>query len=224
MMKNGKKKIWLGALFEILFAIWTVLVLTVDVQPFGQKGTNIGFSTVNIWFHRVSGVHMWLYTITDWLGLVPIAICFSFGILGFAQLVHRKKLIRVDLDIIILGIYYVIVILAYLLFEAIPINYRPILFDGGMEASYPSSTTLLVMSVMPTLNWQVNKRTGNEYLRKVVQLFTIVFTLFMVIGRLLAGVHWLTDIIGSVLLSTGLFLLYVGCAESMINGDQDGIS
>lgn len=229
MIKNGKNKVWLGVLLEVLFAIWTVLVQTVDVKPLGQRGTNIGFSTVNIWFHSMSGVHMRLYTITDWLGLVPIAICFSFGILGLAQLVNRKTLIKVDKDIIILGIYYIIVIMAYLLFEAIPINYRPIIIDGFMEASYPSSTTLLVMSVMPTLIWQVNRRVVNEYIKKVVQIFTILFTLFMVIGRLLAGVHWLTDIIGSVLLSSGLLLLYVGCAESIINrdimgGDKDGIS
>ena len=30
----------------------------------------------------------------------------------------------------------------------------------------------------------------------------------MLVGRTVAGVHWLTDIMGSILLSTGLFLLY----------------
>ena len=94
---------------------------------------------------------MVIYTITDWLGLVPIFICLIFAGIGLAQLIQRKSLFRVDYDIIVLGIYYIIVIFGYLIFEMIPINYRPVLIDGFMEASYPSSTTLLVLSVMPTL-------------------------------------------------------------------------
>ena len=218
----NKIKVWLGILFEALFVIWTVLVQTIDVKPSGINGTNIGFSTVNTWFHRMTGVHMRIYTITDWLGLVPIAICFSFGILGAVQLFKRKKLFSVDKDIIILGIYYTIVIMAYLLFETIPINYRPILINGFMEASYPSSTVLLVMSVMPTLVRQVNRRAAKDRMKKAVHVFSICFTIFMVTGRLMAGVHWLTDIIGSVLLGIGLFLLYAGCAERVTKGDNTG--
>lgn len=229
MNKKEKANVWRGLLFEVLFVIWTVLIQTVDVRPLGQNGTNIGFATVNVWFHSMSGVHMWIYNVTDWLGLVPIVVCISFGILGFIQLIKRRSLLKVDKDIIILGIYYVIVIMAYLLFETIPINYRPILINGFMEASYPSSTTLLVMSVMPTLVWQIDRRVKKDYIKKAVRISSITFTLFMVIGRLLAGVHWLTDIIGSVLLSIGLFLLYMGCARCITNsnnvgGDRNGIS
>ncbi len=90
----------------------------------------------------------------------------------------------------------------------VPINYRPILINGVLEASYPSSTTLLVLSVMPTLKYQIGRRIGKPFVRKVTTVFVIVFSMFMVIGRLTAGVHWATDIIGAVLLSFGLFRLY----------------
>ena len=45
--------------------------------------------------------------------------------------------------------------------------------------------------------------------------FVILFSAFMVIGRLVAGVHWLTDIVGSVLLSAGLYALYRAAVLAM---------
>ena len=203
-----KRNLLAGAGLIAAFALWTVLIQCVDVQAVGQNGTKIGFADFNVWFHQLTGVHMTLYTITDWLGLVPIFICLCFGVLGLVQLIKRRSLLKVDPDILILGAYYVLVIACYLVFEVIPINYRPVMIDGRIEASYPSSTTLLVLSVMSTLWFQGNRRVSNVVLRKAVAGFAVAFSVFMVIGRLISGVHWATDIIGSVLLSTGLFMLY----------------
>ena len=210
MKTKERKLLILGVSFIIAFALWTWLIQIIDVKPAGVNGTEIGFATINTWFHSVTGVNMTLYTITDWLGLVPILICMFFGGVGFIQLIKRKSLIKVDFDIIILGVYYVIVISGYLIFEMIPINYRPILINGFMEVSYPSSTTLLVLSVMPTLVFQANRRLKNSTIKRIIKIITAIFTIFMVVGRLVSGVHWLTDIIGSVLLSVGLFYIYKG--------------
>lgn len=212
MKKNGKKLLILGITLLVMFAIWTWLVQCVDVQPAGPGGTEIGFATFNCWFHSITGVHMAIYTITDWSGLVPILVCMAFGGMGLAQLIKRKSLFKVDRDLIFLGIYYVVIIWGYLIFEMIPINYRPILIDGMLEASYPSSTTLLVLSVMPTLIFQVNRRSANPVLKEIVRGLTVLFSAFMVIGRLIAGVHWFTDIVGAVILSTGLYCLYKAMA------------
>ena len=157
-----KRKLLIGVCLISAFTLWTVLIQSVDVQPVGQNGTKIGFAAFNVWFHQLTGVHMTLYTITDWLGLVPVFICLCFGTLGFVQLVKRRSLLRVDPDIIILGVYYVIVIACYLVFEMIPINYRPVLIEGRLEASYPSSTTLLVLSVMPSLIFQVDRKSSES--------------------------------------------------------------
>ena len=208
MKKNGKKQLILGTVLLVMFAIWTWLIQCVDVQPSGQNGTEIGFATFNGWFHSITGVHMAIYTITDWLGLVPIFICMVFGGVGLVQFIKRKSLFKVDRNLIFLGIYYVVVIFGYLIFEMIPINYRPILIDGGLEASYPSSTTLLVLSVMPTLIFQINCRSTNLVLRSIVCALSVLFSVFMVIGRLIAGVHWFTDIVGAVVLSAGLYCMY----------------
>ncbi len=208
MKQNKKKHLWMGIWFLLVFLLWTALIRSVDMQAAGPTGTKVGFAAINLWFHKLTGVHMTLYTITDWLGLVPIAVCLGFGVVGVFQLIRRKSLIRVDPDILLLGLYYILVILAYLIFEMIPINYRPILINGALEASYPSSTTLLVLSVMPTLKFQIDRRTDKSLVRNVTGLFVIAFSAFVVIGRLIAGVHWATDIIGAVFLSMGLFLLY----------------
>ena len=208
MTKNGKRIMLLGGVLVAAFVVWTLLIQTVDVQPVGQNGTDIGFATFNCWFHKLTGVHMTTYTITDWLGLVPLFICMVFGMNGLVQLIKRRSLLKVDYDIIVLGVYYILVIFGYVIFEMILINYRPILINGFMEASYPSSTTLLVLGVMPTLVEQMNRRLKNAVLKRSIMVFTVLFSAYMVIGRLIAGVHWFTDIVGSIFLSMGLFYMY----------------
>ena len=205
---NWKRQLWTGAGLLLTFVLWTMLIRCVDVQAIGPNGTKVGFASWNAWFHHLTGVNMMLYTVTDWLGLVPIFISGCFGIIGLCQWIRRKRILRVDPDILILGVYYLLVIAGYLVFEMLPVNYRPVLIDGYLEASYPSSTTLLVLSVMPTLKFQTGRRCEKPALRYLATAFAILFSAFMVIGRLIAGVHWATDIAGSVFLSAGLFLLY----------------
>lgn len=210
MKRNGKRElIWGLALFSA-FLVWTALVRTVDVLPLGAGGTNIGFAAFNVWFFNRTGVHMALYTLTDWLVLVPIFVCFVFGGIGLCQLIKRKSVLKVDGDILWLGAYYIVVIFGYLIFEMIPVNYRPILINGHLEASYPSSTTLLVLCVMLSLLFQAKCRIKSEAAKQAVCLLAGVFSVLMVVGRLVAGVHWFSDIFGGVLLSFGLFYLYKG--------------
>lgn len=211
MKKN--QNVLAGILLLVGFAVWTFFIQEVDVQPIGPNGSFVGFAALNGWFHQLTGVHWMLYTLTDWLGLVPICVCLIFAGAGFVQLVQRRSLFKVDLDIIMLGAYYVLVIFCYLLFEMVPINYRPVLIEGFLEASYPSSTTLLVLSVMPTLYFQAQRRLTASSLRQAIRIFSVLFSAFMVIGRLVSGVHWLTDIMGAVLLSSGMFQIYKVCVN-----------
>ena len=216
-----------GIILLSAFVAWTILICMIDVWNVGPNGTAAGFATLNVWFHQITGVHMLLYTISDWLGLVPIVICMIFGMLGLIQMIKRRSLLKVDPDIIWLGVYYILVIAGYVLFEMIPINYRPVLIDGRIEASYPSSTTLLVLSVMPTLWFQAVRRISGRVIQYIIKVFVITFSLFMLLCRVIAGVHWLTDIIGSVLLSAGLFMIYIyaaDCCSSMAVGRKQEIS
>ena len=208
MEKKNKKRLVLGSSLALSFVLWTVLVRFVDVQSIGPEGSSVGFATLNGFIHELTGVNWLLYTITDWLGLVPIAVALGFAILGLVQLIGRKSLWKVDHSILALGVFYIVVMAAYVFFEIVVINYRPTLIDGYLEASYPSSTTMLVMCVMPTAAIQLNARIKNTVFRRCAVITIIAFTAFMVIGRLVSGVHWITDIIGGALLSTAIVLMY----------------
>ena len=208
MKRNEKTLLGVGSILLVTFVIWTLLIQAVDVRPVGQNATDIGFATFNCWFHELTGVHLSIYNLTDCLELLPLCICAFFGGLGFFQLIKGKSLSKVDQDIMILGIYYLIVIMIFTFFEIIPVNYRPILIKGKLEASYPSSTTMLVLCMMPTAMLQLHARIKNVFLKRCVISVLAAFTFFMVIARLISGVHWFTDIIGGILLSTGLVLMY----------------
>lgn len=204
-----KKKLYISLSFLVVFMLFTVVVSTFDVQPIGSDGTYIGFAALNGYFHCLTGTHMVLYTVTDWLGLIPIACIAAFGILGFAQWVKRKNIRKVDFSILALGGFYIVVLAAYLLFEKFVINYRPVLINGFLEASYPSSTTMLTLCVMPTAMTQLNARIKYATTNRITAGVISAFIAFMVIGRLVSGVHWFTDIVGGVLLSAGLVIGYL---------------
>ena len=211
-----KKKILYAGLFMLAaFVVWTFAVALVDVEPIGPQGSSVGFASLNGFFHNLTGVNMHLYNVTDWLSVVPLGFVGGFAVLGVLQLLKRKNLLKVDFSILALGAFYVVVITAFIFFEKVVINCRPVLIDGLLEASYPSSTTMLVMTVIPTAMMQFNERIKNKSIRLLLNSVLAVFTAFMVIGRLVSGVHWLTDIIGGALLSAGLVMVYRFAKETV---------
>ena len=208
MKKENQRNFCIATCMLFAFFLWTATIQFIDVQTIGPQGSSVGFATLNGFVHNLTGVHMSLYAITDWLGLVPLAFVMGFALLGLVQWIKRKYLLKVDYSILVLGGFYIVVMAVYVLFEVFVVNYRPVLIGGILEASYPSSTTMLVMCVMPTAVMQFNARIKNNILKRFVASAITAFVVFMVIGRLLSGVHWFTDIIGGALLSAGLVLMY----------------
>lgn len=217
MKKHQTKNLYFSLCMIFGFIMWTALIKCCDVKAIGPMNSRVGFATLNQLVHDFTGVNMTLYVITDWLGLVPIIFAFSFAILGLVQWIKRKHIKLVDYNILVLGGFYIIVITVYILFENIIINYRPTLIDGYLEVSYPSSTTLLVMCVMPTAIMQFNTLIKNKSLRKSIDIAIILFIIFMVVARLISGVHWVTDIIGGMLISIGLVMMYKFIADLKTN-------
>lgn len=207
-MKAFRTQLGISLSLLTAFALWTLAVLRMDVQPIGPQGSCVGLAGLNGGFHRLIGVNMTLYTVTDWLGLVPVGICAAFGLLGLGQWIRRRSLRRVDGSLLVLGGFYIVVMAAYALFEVFVVNRRPVLIGGVLEASYPSSTTMLVMCVIPTAIMQLAGRIRRRGLRIALSVLLTAFLTFMVAGRLLSGVHWITDIVGGALLSAALVMLY----------------
>lgn len=203
-----KQKLRTGFLLLAAFALWTAALPVVDVEAIGPNGSKVGFAAMNRFVHNLTGVHMGLYTVTDWLGLVPLGFVLGFAILGLVQWIQRKQLQKVDRSILILGGFYLAMLAVFLFFEQTAINYRPVLIDGILEVSYPSSTTLLVMCVIPTTVIQLRSRIRRSLPRCCITILLSGFILFMVIGRLISGVHWFSDIIGGGLFSAGAVTVY----------------
>lgn len=195
------------------FLLWTAAVCFVDVRPIGPLGSEVGLAALNRYVHSLTGVHWGLYGLTDWLGLVPLGVCACFAGLGLKQWIERKSIRKVDGRLLVLGGFYTVVMALYVLFEIWAVNYRPVLINGCLEASYPSSTTMLVLCVMPTAILQMKSRMKKNALRNALLAVISAFTVFMVIGRVLSGVHWISDIIGGILLSSGLVQMYNAVCE-----------
>ncbi len=196
-----------GALL-ILFFIWTALVCTVDQQPIGPEGSVVGLAAMNGRFRDLIGEHMALYKMSSVLGVIPLLAVAFFAVVGALQLLQRKSLVKVDSDIIALGVLYLLVLGCYAIFELVVVNCRPVLIDGELEASYPSSHTMLALTVLPTAAMQIKKRSGDQRLARVISLALIAVALCILSLRIGSGVHWLSDIIGGVLLSGALVCAY----------------
>ena len=208
MERSNKKFFYIGTGTILSFVLWTVLVRLVGVDRIGPLESEVGFATINNAFHDFTGVHWFLYMLTDWLSIIPLAFVIGFAILGLYQWIKRKSLFKVDYDLLVLGAFYIATMAVYLFFEIVTINYRPILIAGILESSYPSSTTMLVLCVMISVIIQFQKRIKKAKLKRCLIWAIAVFTAFMVLARLISGVHWLSDIIGGVIVSFGLLLMY----------------
>ncbi len=207
-MNRNKINFLLTGLLFFVFIIFTFIIKKIDVQPIGPHDSLIGLATLNKWIFDFLGVNFLWYYITDWLGVLAILTAFGFAFTGLYQLFKRKSLFKVDKEIVLLGIFYTIVIITYILFEKIIINYRPIILETTLEASYPSSHTMIVICIMGTAIFVFEQLISNRLFLKISKISCISLIVITVLGRLISGVHWFTDIIGGILLSLAMVMLY----------------
>lgn len=205
---NKKKNLFIVIALFVISIIYTLLVRYVDVSSIGPNNSSIGFSTINGMFHNTFGLNMTLYKLTKYLGIVPFLICAFYGLMGVIQLVKNKSIKKVDKRLIILGCFYVLVGIVYILFEKVIINYRPVLLEGELEASYPSSHTMLAVCICLSSLLISRYYLKNKNICRLFNICTCVLMIVLVIGRLLSGVHWFSDILGGVIISLFLVSLY----------------
>lgn len=208
MKKEVKTGLIITVALFVIFAVFTVLVKTVDVKDIGPEWSEVGFATLNAKINLALGESALWYKVTQGMGVFAILIGLCFALLGVIQLVKGKSLKAVDADIYVLGGFYVLLGIAYVAFEKIVINYRPVLEDGELAASYPSSHTVLIVGIMLTTLLQLSNRLAGKKLRMPACIACGVLAAIAVLGRLLAGVHWFTDILGGVILAAALVMLY----------------
>ena len=66
---------------------------------------------------------------------------------------------------------------------------------------------------MPTLSLYIDQKLQDSKFKTILKWMISLYSFGMVLVRLLSGVHWLTDIIGAILFSTGLLQLYKAIIE-----------
>ena len=193
----------------LAFALFTLFVARFDLRPIGPEGTSVGFAAVNQLIFQWLGTQRLWYGVTQWIGVAALLVAGSFGAAGLCQLVRRKSIKKVDRRILTLGAVYALAVAFYLLFEVVVINCRPVMVDGELEASYPSSHVLLVVCVMATAARQVRARWPER--RRLcwwADKAALLLGALTAWGRLASGVHWFTDIVGGVLLAAALTALH----------------
>ncbi len=200
-------------ILALLFVAFTLLVMTVDVRPIGPEGSMVGFSSLNGAFRDAFKENLLLYEITEYLGIAAILVLAAWGASGLFQWIKRKHLLKVDPQLLAFGITVILVLICYVFFEIFVVNMRPILGEDGLEASYPSSHTMLALSVFSCSLSCLKRYITKKPLRVFCCVLVLAAMALMIFGRLFCGVHWLTDIVGSVLLSAALYevYLYLSC-------------
>ena len=211
-VKNANKFLAGGAVFAVLFLIWIAIIKLVDVSAIGPEGTEVGLAGINKAIHEALGVNMTLYKITDILGYVALLVAGLFALFGLVQLIKRKSLAKVDGAIYALAGLYVVTIGLYVIFEKVIINYRPVIMpdEVALEASFPSSHTMLACVIFGSAIVMIGKYIDNDMLCKLLIALATVLLILVVAGRLVSGVHWFTDIVGGVLISGALVFTFIG--------------
>ena len=201
-----KRNVFISITLFIIMTLFTALVCFYDVKPLGINKTDIGFSSLNTYIFNELGTNYLWYKLSEVLGIVALILVFIYGVIGTIDLIKKKNIFKVDKKIILLGIFYIIVFGLYIIFDKVIINYRPILVEGVLESSYPSSHTLLSIFVFGS-SLLINKYLFPVKKIKIVNCILFAMMILTVIGRLLSGMHWFTDIVGGILIAS--FLLYV---------------
>lgn len=218
-MKIAKKQLGIAIGLLIVFILYTICLINIDVQKIGTHDSEVGFATLNQSLFNKIGTNAFWYQVTEVLGIFPLMMVGYFALRGFFQLSTRKKLSLVDKEILALGFLYVVVAACYVLFEKVIINYRPILEDGQLEASYPSSHTFLAITVLLSAFYVLKKETGRS--KVIIAYLSLVVMLVLVIGRFLSGAHWGTDIFGGVLLGLTLVSFYLAGLKAVLNTKKE---
>ena len=194
----------------LIAVVFTVLVKIVDVGFVSSTGSLVGFSSVNIPFSQKFGFNPIFYKVSEVLGYLVFLVIAVFAFIGFYQLIKRKSLMKVDKDLYALAITYVFTFALYIFFDKVlVINLRPIIMAGESiaEPSFPSSHTLLAVSVLGTAISECGKIRRKSFRVSLVIVLAILMGA-TVLSRLFSGVHWVTDIIAGILWGEVMMTLY----------------
>lgn len=207
-MKNKKRYLIGGFAFFLMFIIFTTIIKFIDLKNIGPHNSSVGLATINNFFVNKIGFHNKIYKLTEILGIIPIIIVLIYAIIGLYSLIEEKSFKKVNKNLYYLAIFYIIVLGIYVLFEKVIINFRPVVIEGILESSYPSSHTILAICICGSSIILNNSIFKNNKIAKLENIISFIIIVMLPLLRFISGVHWFTDIIGGILLSLSLLLFF----------------
>ena len=221
MKIRSKNSLIAGVVLLVVFVLFTLEIKMIGVEAVGPEGSSVGLASLNSFAAKIIGVREFWYEVTQALGYVSLLIMAVFAFAGAYQLIKSRSIAAVDKKILLLGAFYVVLLAVYLFFEFASVNYRPILIEGELDPSYPSSHTVLASCVFGSLALISDDLPvfGEEH-RPITRIVCWLLAGVSVVGRLLSGYHWFTDILGGVLLSACL-LCFFEAARRELSDERD---
>ena len=218
----SKQKLLMPLIVSVVGAVvFTIIVKVVDVQPIVPEGSSVGLSSLNqavrgLFSYGELGYNELWYKITKYTGYAIVGVAGVMLFCVLCQLIRRRKMRKLDCELKLLVPFYLVAGAVYLVFEKLLIvNYRPILLGGELEASYPSSHTLLALTICGLAVFVVRRllTRRNAKLALLVSVVLVGLALVTVFGRLFSGVHWFTDIFGGVLMAAAIISGYTAAMK-----------
>jgi undecaprenyl-diphosphatase len=208
--KDLQGKIISSATNFFVFLCMIFWVKFLDVAAIGPENTSIGFSTINWWLHNLTGVNMTWYKVSNITGYLAIAFALAVWIIAIIQLIKRKSFAKIDKEIAWASILYIVLALVYFFFKVVVINYRPIIMPGDLhvEGSFPSSHTLFAWTIYTSLIFLIKKYVTKKNLKVILEILVWLIIAVTLVGRILSGAHWGTDILGGILIGNALVIGY----------------
>ena len=216
MKRNSTFLIW-AIVFLVLFVVNTLLVMFVDVQPVGLQGSNVGMAGINTAVYNFFGSNPLWHKATTLLGYLQVFLAAIYVPVLIYQFIRYRSFAKIDKSILIFLLFSLIVLAFYVGLGKIPINFRPVLDDGMLKPSYPSCHTILSFGVTGMIFVQVLAKFRPSKLKVLCLILLAGIMLLSSFGRLPAGDHWLTDIIGGLFLGLMLVMLYCYFAGPYLN-------
>lgn len=190
----------------LLFLLFLIMLYTVDVKNIGAGVTKVGLCFINNHSFMASNASMW-DKISDVCMYLGIGVIGALFILGVVQLIQRKNILKVDKEILVFGCLVVLMIIIWLFFDKVLIvNNRPILVDGKVECSFPSTHIMITSFALLSGSYYLFKKINKKHLTIIMYVASAIIVTICFLGRVLSGMHFLTDAVCGLLM--GLFLFF----------------
>lgn len=144
--------------------------------------------------------------ITDIILASSLAVLAVFAILAFCQWIKRKSLAKIDPELLWLPLPLVLMAATYFIFDKLLIlSTRP---NGSGESSFPSTHVMVVTTIFAIAAILIPKYVKSDLIRTFLYAAMLTLVATTCVGRVLADMHWIADVIGALVFSAIFVIIY----------------